>query len=832
MVFVGISLRSDFKKIKYRTLKLIALIIYFSIVRLIFFGIGFPSKLLTGALIDPAYFASTFAGGLVKSPLEFLVTNIFLVVIGYYFAHFSIDYFLRSENKKLKLVAVIVSPLIAILSFYTLRGLSASIKSVIFDSSIRYFKEPSLIPNLPSLVMNINILMIGFACLAVMLAMLIIVGKFLNLIRKENSKYRFILLFLIIQIACYIFFDLLKEPLLTHLLVIVFITLLFFLIYISIYKHLQKALNVIFIAVISSIISITMLNYFNLELEKRSLKKIAYEVDRADDELLKFVIDETLINSVKNTRTLNLYSKRTVNFNAEAFIIWSNSSLQRESLNSLVVLYDRNQKVLGRFSVGFNQEIDFFDYIKNIDVNHPTLQKIDYPHGSFSNYYVGIIPVIKNEIIQGYIAVATAYNLESLSADRFPEFLESNKAALGSVMELELINIFKFEEGNVTQVYGDIFPSREQRQQIFNTKLSEFNDGWLTVSINSEKYLTFVLKRLENEKELITSVSIKEKEITWDLFNFFKIFIVHTIFNFLLFVILVLLGLIHVQYSFRTRLLFAFLLISIIPTVALAVYNRQIVEERTESSIFNELSKRSNYLENHVRAQKQKHKDREIIKAFDNAGKELGISFAVFGISDQLYNSRKEFYDADLFNRKLNSQAHFTLNYLSYREFLTQESINNFDYSAYYRKISIEENSYIIGVNDAFNKIKLTYSTVDVDILLFGIYSFALIFIAMLSTIFANQISAPIRRLTKATEAVAQGDLNVYLENKEKGEIKGLFDGFNSMTKELQKNQYEIAQLERENAWKEMAKQVAHEIKNPLTPMKLSMQQLIASFSD
>jgi signal transduction histidine kinase len=575
-----------------------------------------------------------------------------------------------------------------------------------------------------------------------------------------------------------------------------------------------------------------MLNYFNLELEKRSLKKIAYEVDRADDELLKFVIDETLINSVKNTRTLNLYSKRTVNFNAEAFIIWSNSSLQRESLNSLVVLYDRNQKVLGRFSVGFNQEIDFFDYIKNIDVNHPTLQKIDYPHGSFSNYYVGIIPVIKNEIIQGYIAVATAYNLESLSADRFPEFLESNKAALGSVMELELINIFKFEEGNVTQVYGDIFPSREQRQQIFNTKLSEFNDGWLTVSINSEKYLTFVLKRLENEKELITSVSIKEKEITWDLFNFFKIFIVHTIFNFLLFVILVLLGLIHVQYSFRTRLLFAFLLISIIPTVALAVYNRQIVEERTESSIFNELSKRSNYLENHVRAQKQKHKDREIIKAFDNAGKELGISFAVFGISDQLYNSRKEFYDADLFNRKLNSQAHFTLNYLSYREFLTQESINNFDYSAYYRKISIEENSYIIGVNDAFNKIKLTYSTVDVDILLFGIYSFALIFIAMLSTIFANQISAPIRRLTKATEAVAQGDLNVYLENKEKGEIKGLFDGFNSMTKELQKNQYEIAQLERENAWKEMAKQVAHEIKNPLTPMKLSMQQLIASFSD
>ena len=47
------------------------------------------------------------------------------------------------------------------------------------------------------------------------------------------------------------------------------------------------------------------------------------------------------------------------------------------------------------------------------------------------------------------------------------------------------------------------------------------------------------------------------------------------------------------------------------------------------------------------------------------------------------------------------------------------------------------------------------------------------------------------------------------------------------MTNELQKNQSELAELEREAAWKEMAKQVAHEIKNPLTPMKLSIQQLI-----
>jgi len=52
------------------------------------------------------------------------------------------------------------------------------------------------------------------------------------------------------------------------------------------------------------------------------------------------------------------------------------------------------------------------------------------------------------------------------------------------------------------------------------------------------------------------------------------------------------------------------------------------------------------------------------------------------------------------------------------------------------------------------------------------------------------------------------------------------------MIKEIKKNQAILAEIEREEAWKEMAKQVAHEIKNPLTPMKLSVQQLITAYKD
>jgi len=115
---------------------------------------------------------------------------------------------------------------------------------------------------------------------------------------------------------------------------------------------------------------------------------------------------------------------------------------------------------------------------------------------------------------------------------------------------------------------------------------------------------------------------------------------------------------------------------------------------------------------------------------------------------------------------------------------------------------------------------------------MFGTLSLAVIMLIIFSTILAEQISAPIRKLTNATRSLGSGDLNIELPEIYSGEIAELTSGFNMMVKRLKKSQMEMAQLERETAWKEMAKQVAHEIKNPLTPMKLSVQQLVAAYKD
>ena len=74
------------------------------------------------------------------------------------------------------------------------------------------------------------------------------------------------------------------------------------------------------------------------------------------------------------------------------------------------------------------------------------------------------------------------------------------------------------------------------------------------------------------------------------------------------------------------------------------------------------------------------------------------------------------------------------------------------------------------------------------------------------------------------------GEHNQSISYNKEDEIGALVKEYNQKLAELELTANQLARSERENAWREMAKQVAHEIKNPLTPMKLSVQQLLRSF--
>ena len=81
-------------------------------------------------------------------------------------------------------------------------------------------------------------------------------------------------------------------------------------------------------------------------------------------------------------------------------------------------------------------------------------------------------------------------------------------------------------------------------------------------------------------------------------------------------------------------------------------------------------------------------------------------------------------------------------------------------------------------------------------------------------------------RLQRATARLARGDLDARVAVTSSDELRRLVEAFNSMAAELQRQQGALERTHRLEAWADMARQVAHEIKNPLTPIQLSAEHL------
>ncbi len=90
----------------------------------------------------------------------------------------------------------------------------------------------------------------------------------------------------------------------------------------------------------------------------------------------------------------------------------------------------------------------------------------------------------------------------------------------------------------------------------------------------------------------------------------------------------------------------------------------------------------------------------------------------------------------------------------------------------------------------------------------------------------SSQLTSPLEEISNALKRISDGDLDTKLPIRSEDEIGTLTKAYNMMAKRLKTVQKELAETEREAAWKEMAQQIAHEIKNPLTPMKLNLQHL------
>jgi len=110
-----------------------------------------------------------------------------------------------------------------------------------------------------------------------------------------------------------------------------------------------------------------------------------------------------------------------------------------------------------------------------------------------------------------------------------------------------------------------------------------------------------------------------------------------------------------------------------------------------------------------------------------------------------------------------------------------------------------------------------------------ALIAFGLALAAVLGFLFARFITRPIDAVAEAATKIAAGAFDLKVPESSSGEVGELVRAFNRMTAELQSTTQQLIASERVAAWQEVARRLAHEIKNPLTPIKMSLETLLAA---
>lgn len=202
---------------------------------------------------------------------------------------------------------------------------------------------------------------------------------------------------------------------------------------------------------------------------------------------------------------------------------------------------------------------------------------------------------------------------------------------------------------------------------------------------------------------------------------------------------------------------------------------------------------------------------------------------------DLLMTTNPKLYNYKVIGRKMGPLAFAYLSKLKRSEYInSEEKIGSLTYAAAYAPIRNAQNQTIayIGLPNYSNEEEYSDKIALFVSNLINIYALVFVAVGVLAVFLANQITSPLTFIQESISRTRIGQRNEPIVWRRHDEIGSLIKEYNSMIAALEDSAVKLARSERESAWREMAKQVAHEIKNPLTPLKLGVQLLEKSWKE
>ncbi|MEX2401586.1 MAG: ATP-binding protein [Rhodothermales bacterium] len=286
---------------------------------------------------------------------------------------------------------------------------------------------------------------------------------------------------------------------------------------------------------------------------------------------------------------------------------------------------------------------------------------------------------------------------------------------------------------------------------------------------------------------------------------------------------------------FRDKVLNAFLGVGIISVAAVGIVGVGVVNDENERAVHSWLQQHLERVEEALAlAAREEEMPYSVLRRtrIDSLAASVGLDLNVYENNYVVDLSRPQLVREAIIDERLPIEAYEALYFDGFRFVHTHERVGTFRYTAGFRALPDEQGRprYVVSVPTLPEQERIEEERARTVAYLFGSLLLLMLVVMLTASLLANAISRPIARLRSGLKAVAAGRFEQMLPVDTRDEVGELVETFNEMQAQLAESRRKLAQQERQLAWREMARQVAHEIKNPLTPMKLSVQHLRRAF--
>lgn len=479
--------------------------------------------------------------------------------------------------------------------------------------------------------------------------------------------------------------------------------------------------------------------------------------------------------------------------------------------------------------VGNNLAPTFAEMVKRYDADpfrtsYQGVYFVNNPQSDITQKYLIVVPIYRSSVISGYVIVELSLK-KIIPENVYPELLVDY--TFQQFYRTQDISYAVWANDKYIFTSGDFnYEKLFKRSMMGNTDLH-------TVGTHAFGYDHIAQ---EDQNGRVALVSTKSSSLTYRIANFSFLFVMG------LFVILILVFFQGIFNYFRGRRLFfsariqlylnlAFfipLIIVSITVVSLTTRSSKQQLDRTyrdKSRVFGE--EINSFLDDYL------FRNIENTISFSNRLSELAnlsnLDANIYSPDGALLaTSQPLIYETHLLAPYINADAFQQINN-GENSFIESERVGKLEYFIAYTALKSTQTAELIGIlGIPFFQSAYFLEQAQIVILTNILNIFAFIFIALLflSYFVSEWLTFPLKFITQSLKRTSLNRLNKPLTWNTTDEIGLMVKEYNSMLYKLSESKNQLEHTQREKAWREIAQQVAHEIKNPLTPMKLTLQQL------